>query len=111
MQRPTDPYLRPTPPEGSPALPCPPGWVAEPVGRWDGSAKEVVYQPRRHDVLIVRGGSSPKIENALPGAGWTRSQETEGARMWIRDRLTLTRDALERMQQRPAPARTLQRGH
>ena len=36
--------------------------------------------------------------------------ETGGARMWVRDRLTIARDALERTQQRPAPARTLQRG-
>lgn|SRR5690554_845791 len=110
MQRPTDPFLRPALPEGASGRPCPPGWVAEPIGRWDGIPKEVVYHPRRHDVLIVRGGPSPKVEQALPGAGWTRSHETDGARMWVRDRLLLTRDALERMQQRPAPARVLQRG-
>lgn len=110
MQRPTEPYLRPAPPDGTSGPPCPPGWVAEPIGRWDGRPKEVVYHPRRHDVLIVRGGPSPKVEQALPGAGWARAHETEGARMWVRDRLLLTRDALERMQQRPTPARVLQRG-
>lgn len=110
MPQPTDPYLRPVPPEGTPSPPCPPGWVAEPIGRWDGQPREVVYQPRRHDILIVRGAPSPKVEGALPGTGWAQAHATDGARMWVRDRLALTRDALDRLQHRPVPARTLQRG-
>ena len=58
----------------------------------------------------VRGASSPKIEGALPATGWAQAHATDGARMWVRDRLALTRDALDRLQHRPAPARTLQRG-
>jgi hypothetical protein len=110
MPQPTDPYLRPAPPEGTPSPTCPQGWVAEPIGRWDGQFREVVYQPRRHDILIVRGPPSPKVEGALPGTGWAQAHATDGARMWVRDRLALTRDALDRLQHRPAPARTLQRG-
>lgn len=109
MPQPTDPYLQPALPEGTPSPPCPPGWVAEPIGRWDGRPQEVVYQPRRHDILIVRGAPSPKIEGTLPDTGWTQAHATDGARMWVRDRVALTRDALDRLQHRPAPGRTLQR--
>ena len=111
MPQPSDPYLRPAPPEGELGPACPPGWVAESVGRWDGHPQEIVYQPRRHDILIVRGEPSPKIESALPGTGWAQTHETDGARLWVRDRVALTRDALDRLEHRPAPARTLERGH
>lgn len=110
MPQPTDPYLRPAPPEGTPGPPCPPGWVAESVGKWNGRSQEIVFQPRRHDILIVRGAPSPKVETALPGTGWTQTHATDGARLWVRDRVAMTREALDRLQPRPAPTRTLARG-
>lgn len=109
MDRSPDPYLRAAPPEGTPPQPCPPGWVAEPVGLWDGHRQEVVYQPRRHDVLVMRGRASPDVETALPGAGWTRARETDGAVMWVRDRVQAARDALQRLEDRPPLARSLGR--
>src|SRR3546814_19841378 len=101
MPQPTDPYLQPALPEGTPSPPCPPGWVAEPIGRWDGRPQEVVYQPRRHDILIVRGAPSPKIEGTLPDTGWTHAHTTHSARLWVRARGALTRRDLHRPQHTP----------
>lgn len=109
MDRSTDPFLRDAPPDGVPSAPCPPGWTAEPVGVWDGRQQEIVFHPRRHDVLIVRGGIAPKVERALPSLGYAAAAETAGARMWVRDRLALLQRDLQRLQERPAPARTLER--
>lgn len=111
MDRSPEPYLRAAPPEGTSSQPCPPGWVAEPVGLWDGRHQEVVYHPRRHDVLIMRGPTSPAVQTALPGAGWSRTRETDGSVMWVRDRVQAARDALQRIEDRPSLARTLGRSH
>ncbi len=105
----SEPYLRAATPVGRAPVLCPPGWAAEPVGRWDGRWQEVVYNPRRHDVLVVRGGRSPTLEAALPASGWNESCHTDGARMWVRDRLGATRDALARLEERPRVARELGR--
>src|ERR687897_585817 len=37
----------------APGGPVPPGWVAEHFGRWQGREAEVVYNPRRHDVIVT----------------------------------------------------------
>lgn len=109
MTVPAEPYLRPAPPEGAPPLPCPPGWAAEPAGLWDGRHQEVVYNPRRHDVLIVRGDLSPNVEASLPAIGYAEARSSKGARMWVRDRFAMTRAALDRVEQRPRLARELGR--
>lgn len=109
MNVPAEPYLRPAPPEGAPPQPCPPGWAAEPAGIWDGRHQEVVYNPRRHDVVIVRGGLSPSVEASLPGIGYAEALSSDDARMWVRDRFAMTRAALDRLEQRPRIARELGR--
>lgn len=109
MPVPAEPFMRPAPPEGSPSAPCPPGWTSERAGLWDGQHQEVVFNPRRHDVLIVRGGLSTNVESTLPSIGWTQARSTDGARMWVRDRLAMTRAALDRLEQRPRVARELGR--
>lgn len=97
----SDPYLRRAGVEGAAPVSCPPGWVAEPVGLWDGELREIVYQPGRHDVLIVRGVCSPTLEAAIPVSGWQEACRTDGARMWIRDRFAATSEALTRLEERP----------
>ena len=109
MTLPAEPYLRPAPPEGEPPLPCPPGWSAEPAGVWDGHHQEVVYNPRRHDVVIIRGGTSPSIEATFPGIGYAEARTSEDARMWVRDRFAMTQAALDRLQDRPVIAHELGR--
>lgn len=107
----SDPYLRPAPPQGAPSLTCPEGWSAEPAGLWNGTHMEVVFNPRRHDVLIVRGRMSHPAEAALPSVGYFESDAAEGVRMFVRDRMVATRDALDRLEQQPCAARELGRTH
>lgn len=109
MGRPDDPYLRDARTDSQQSEPCPPGWTAERVGLWDGRQREVVYHPRRHDVLVIHGDCSPAVEASLPGSGWTEARHTDGAQMWVRDRLAITREALQRLEERPRVARTLGR--
>ena len=109
MTKSAEPYLRPATPDGAPPTPCPPGWMAEPVGLWDGHSQEIVYHPRRHDVLIVRGQCPAALEASLPSSGWNEARQTDGARMWVRDRLVATRQANARLEERPQLARQLGR--
>lgn len=104
-----DPYLRPAPPEGAPSLRCPDGWAAEPAGLWHGTHMEVVYNPRRHDVVLVRGHLSASAESALPSVGYVEADAAEGVRMFVRDRSAATRAALDRLEQQPRAARELGR--
>lgn len=89
-----DPFLRPAPPHEAPPLPCPPGRVAEPAGLWHGRHMEVVYDPRRHDILFLRG-SQPDIEPRLGDIGWEHVLTDGPNQMWIRDRAAVARQALE----------------
>lgn len=107
MAAPAEPYLRLASPDGAPPAPCPPGWLAEPVGLWDGGHREIVYHPRRHDVLVVRGRCPPALEASLPVSGWAEASRSGDARMWVRDRLAATRAALGRLEERPRPIREL----
>lgn len=109
--QPQSPYLREAPPDGQPPLECPPGWVAEPIGVWDGRQAEIVYNPRRFDICIVRGPESPPVEQPLAANGYSQQfNNGPDARMWVRDRVERAREDLARMEDRPAPARTLARG-
>ncbi len=107
----TEPYLRPSPPEGAPPLGCAEGWAVEPAGLWDGRHMEVVYNPRRHDVVFIRGHLSPSVESALPSVGYAETGSADGVRMFVRDRSAATRAALDRLEQRPSVARELGRTH
>ena len=80
------PFLREAPPEGQPSAPCPPGWAAEPAGRWQGGHSEVVYDPRRHDVVFLRGTVEPGVLTGLEAAGYERRGVDAGSELWVRDR-------------------------
>lgn len=60
----------------APSGPVPPGWVAEPVGRWQGRETEVVYDPRRHDVMLTQQTEPFAVgadtASALEADGWER---------------------------------------
>ena len=101
----SEPYLRPAGPESAPPAPCPAGYEAEPAGVWHGKAMEVVYDPRRHDVALLRGGVSAKVRDGLVDSGW-RHQLTDGAnQMWTRDRTELVRSRLQRVPSAPKLSR------
>lgn len=95
----TDPYLRPADPDGGPQPP--PGCVASPIGRWEGVEREVVYNPRRHDILVVRGPAGD-VDRSLPDAGFSSHARAPEGHLWIRDRL-----APQRELRPPVPTRSL----
>lgn len=116
--RPT-PYLRRSSPgevDGS----VPDGWVAEPAGTWHRGRVDVVYDPRRHDVMVC-DGLRRDTAAALYAAGWMRCAVEGRKSLWARDRVMAAQQALtqsevaavastghtgvERAHQRPAPGR------
>ena len=97
----TKPYLRPAPPEGAPPFACPDGQVAEPAGIWHGRWMEVVYDPTRHDVALLREGVSAGVEEGLRGTGWEKRLTDGPNQMWIRDRIALAQRRLEHVRSSP----------
>ena len=102
-----DPFLRLAPPEDMPSAPCPPGCVAEPAGLWYGRHMEVVYDPRCHDILFLRG-RQVELEPRLGDIGWQHVRTQWPNQMWIRDRAAVARQALDRAAVE-APGRALAR--
>lgn len=92
--RPT-PYLRWSEPgevDGS----VPDGWVAEAVGTWQRVQAEVVYDSRRHDVMICDGLGHGDTAAALYAAGWIRCAVEGRKSLWARDRVMAAQQALTR---------------
>ena len=96
-----EPYLRPATPEGAPPAPCPPGRQAEPAGVWHGRAMEVVYDPRRHDVVFLHGAASAAVEGGLQATGWEHRLSDGANQMWTRDRTALARRRLDQVRSAP----------
>lgn len=78
------------------------GWVAEPAGRWDGHDCNIVYDPRRHQLVRARGSLTTAMKVALAAAGFRCVARDEPGRqeLWARDRTAATHPALRR----PGPA-------
>lgn len=81
-----EPFLRPATPFGATAKPTPDGWTSVTIGRWNGRPAEVVYDPRRHDVTVVRG-RVPGMDAVLANAGWTMRGSDDASEWWMRDRV------------------------
>lgn len=92
-----EPFLRPAPPEGAPSLSCPEGQVAHPAGIWHGKAMEVVFDPARHDVALLREGVSANVEDGLRSVGYEHRLTDGSNQIWIRDRAGIARQRLERV--------------
>ena len=62
-----NPYLRPL----ETNVPQPEDWTVEPAGPWKGHEVEIVYNPRRHDVMAAssRSAMSSLPPTAKPGSG------------------------------------------
>lgn len=89
-----DPYLRLAPQEDQPSAPCPPDHVARPAGIWRGSQMEVVHDPRRHDILFMRGHTKPELGSGLQQAGWEQTDVDGLSEMWVRDRAVAAQASL-----------------
>lgn len=87
-----EPFLRRATPVGALAKPAPEGWTVEPAGRWRGRRVEVVFDPRRHDVLLHRGAVAPTIATALADMGWQRRGVDGPNEWWTRDRVLVARN-------------------
>ncbi len=69
---------------------------------------EVVYDPQRHDICIVRGRIGEVIDHGLTATGWERTNEQDSAQLWVRDRAAATRTQLATASS-TAPSRSLGR--
>ena len=91
----TQPYPRRAVP-GEQSAPTLDGWSSQPAGRWRGRSVDIVFDPRRHDVLFHRGPMHRTLELALDDSGWRR-RGTDGhgrCEWWSRDRVELARRRL-----------------
>ncbi len=70
---------------------APVGWEAEPAGLWKDQQVDVVYDPRRHRVLVVRGDLEPATEAALRDDGWNRQVHSGDNSLWVCDDIALAR--------------------
>lgn len=91
----SSPFLRPAAPVPGRA-PVPAGWSVERAGLWDGRPAEVVFDPRRHDVALFLGPTSPQTRADLRAAGWLRQGAGPTGELWSRDRTTAARQRLAR---------------
>lgn len=86
------PFLRPT----DRARLAPVGWVSEPAGVWAGRQVEVVFDPRQHQIVMVRDEPGDTTRAALAAEGFRRRAVDDRQEMWVRDRAAATE---------PTPAR------
>lgn len=96
------PFLRPTD-RGQLA---PVGWVAEPAGIWDGRSVDVVYDPRRHQILRTLNDIGEQTRTSIRAAGYRRVATDGKQELWVRDRVEATQAALDRLQHRRSCERT-----
>ncbi|WCO67969.1 hypothetical protein PO878_04430 [Iamia majanohamensis] len=64
---------------------APVGWVSEPAGTWAGRQVEVVFDPRRHQIVMVRNEPGDTTRPALAGEGFRRLAVDGQQEMWVRD--------------------------
>jgi len=96
------PFVRPAAHQGAGqdgGREVPDGWVVEPAGLWRGGEAEVVYDPRRHDVMITEGVGHDEVDAALRTDGWMRCGVEGRKVLWARDRLVAVRSTLARLDQ------------
>jgi hypothetical protein len=90
-----NPYLRPL----DSSAPIPVGWTVEPAGPWNGHEVEIVSNPARHDVMLVRGTAADDIDNSdLEHIGYQFVATDGQTWLWYRDRLAAARSNIGRAQ-------------
>lgn len=85
-------------------LPLPDGWVAAEI-RWDGSDREIAYDPARFAVLRVHDGSiAGELRALLSQSGWRCcGTDTDAAELWVQDRQQQNLARLDRLSHPAAP--------
>ena len=76
------PFLRAT----NRARLAPVGWVSEPAGTWAGRQVEVVFDPRQHQIVMVRNEPGDTTRAVLAGDGFRRLAVDGQQEMWVRHR-------------------------
>ncbi len=64
---------------------APVGWVSEPAGVWAGRQVEVVFDPRQHQIVMVRNEPGDRTRATLAGEGFRRLAVDGQQEMWMRD--------------------------
>lgn len=88
------PFLRPT----DRARLAPVGWESEPAGLWAGKEVEVVFDPRRHHVLLVRNDVGDPSRAAIASTGYQRVAVDGQQEMWVCDRVAMAQARLNRLE-------------
>jgi hypothetical protein len=65
---------------------APVGWVSEPAGLWAGRQVEVVFDPRQHQIVMVRNEPGDTTRAVLAGEGFRRLAVDGQQEMWVRSR-------------------------
>lgn len=86
------PFLRPT----SRARLAPVGWVSETAGQWAGREVDVVYDPRQHQVVLLRNEPGEGTRTELAGAGYRRYASDGKQEMWVRNKASQAEALLDR---------------
>lgn len=77
---------------------APVGWVSEPAGQWAGREVDVVYDPRRHDVLLVRHDPGENARQGFREIGYRRVAVDGQNEMWVRDRLAVIAGRMDQVE-------------
>ena len=88
------PFLRPT----DRGRLGPVGWTSEPAGTWAGKEVEVVYDPRRHQVRMVRSDLGDPSRATIAETGYRRIAVDGYQEMWVRDRVAQMQARLDRLE-------------
>ena len=89
---------------------APVGWASEPAGVWAGRQVEVVFDPRQHQIVMVRNEPGDTTRAALAGEGFRRLAVDGQQEMWMRDRTGAVEQGHGRAVGNHAPARAQQLG-
>lgn len=100
------PFLRPT----DRARLAPVGWASEPAGQWKGHEMEIVYDPCRHQVIVMRNDLGDPVRAAIAGTGYRRIAADGHQELWVRDRVAEIRARLDRLEHSHGRERTIQVG-
>ncbi len=65
---------------------APVGWVSEAAGTWAGRQVEVVFDPRQHQIVMVRNEPGDTTCAVLAGEGFRRLAVDGQQEMWVRNR-------------------------
>ena len=93
---------------------APVGWISEPAGTWAGRQVEVVFDPRQHQIVMVRNEPGDTTRAVLAGEGFRRLAVGGQQEMWVRNRAAVAAqqppDRAKSIDATPKPAQIQGRG-